>query len=109
MCIIESKPDNIPADLRIVTPWPELQGLADSIDLNTCDDITHKHTPWGAQLLLFSTFCTRDSFQLQSTLAPVMVLPPILLPQPLFRLNHVRKTPGQAALFCHSCTYYQWS
>lgn len=47
MCIIESKPDNIPADLRLGNPWPELQTLADSIDLDTCDDITHKHTPWG--------------------------------------------------------------
>ena len=56
MCIIESKPDNIPADLRIATPWPELQSLADSIDLKTCDDITHKHTPWGASSS-FKTSC----------------------------------------------------
>eukprot|EP00892_Ulva_mutabilis_P000800 jgi/Ulvmu1/10720/UM068_0005.1 len=58
-CIIESKPDNIPSDLRVSKPWPELQSLADSIDLETCDDITHKHTPW-ALLLIKAVKAWRD-------------------------------------------------
>ena len=48
MPIIESKPDNRVADLRLSRPWPELQQFADSIDLSSCEDVTHKHVPYGA-------------------------------------------------------------
>lgn len=97
MCIIESKPDSIPADLRIVNPWPELQDLADSIDLNTCDDITHKHTPWGAHFC--STCCSRDCFRLNLILATFcphpLILPTTLPPQPC-----LHRAPGQAGTLC---------
>lgn len=45
--VIESKPDNTVEDLRFHQPWPELQRFADSIDLASADDITHKHVPYG--------------------------------------------------------------
>ena len=47
LCIIESRPEHVPNDLRLINPWPELQEMADSIDLDTCDDIMHEHTPYG--------------------------------------------------------------
>lgn len=49
MAIVESKPDNVVADLRLAQPWPELQAFADSIDLESCTDMVHKHVPYGAQ------------------------------------------------------------
>lgn len=45
--VIESKPDNAVEDLRFQRPWPQLQQFADSMDLHTADDITHKHIPYG--------------------------------------------------------------
>lgn len=33
-------------DLRIDSPWPELQEFADSIDLDTLDDTEHAHIPY---------------------------------------------------------------
>ena len=51
MCIIESKPDNVAADLRLGDPWPELQQFADSLDLNTVENIVHKHIPYGVPSL----------------------------------------------------------
>ena len=45
--VIESKPDNTVEDLRFHQPWTDLQDFADSIDLDSADDITHKHVPYG--------------------------------------------------------------
>ena len=52
--VIESKPDNAVEDLRFHRPWPELQHFADSVDLHTADDITHKHIPYGKSIGLLS-------------------------------------------------------
>lgn len=46
--MVESKPDSAAQDLRFHAPWPQLQALAQSIDLDTADDIQHKHVPYGA-------------------------------------------------------------
>lgn len=32
---------------RLHNPWPQLQELADSIHLDTVDDVTHRHIPCG--------------------------------------------------------------
>ena len=45
--VVESKPDSAAQDLRFHAPWPQLQALAQSIDLDTADDIRHKHVPYG--------------------------------------------------------------
>lgn len=45
--VIESKPDNTVEDLQFHQPWTELEHFADSIDLASADDITHKHVPYG--------------------------------------------------------------
>jgi hypothetical protein len=50
MTIMESKPDNTVPDLRLAQPWPELCALANSIDLDSCCNMVHKHIPYGAQL-----------------------------------------------------------
>lgn len=47
LCVIETKPDTTPSDLRLSTAWPDLLSLANEVDLDSCDDIVHKHTPWG--------------------------------------------------------------
>lgn len=57
LCIVETKPDTVPSDLRLSTAWPELLSLADEVDLEGCDDILHKHTPWGATALLYAPEC----------------------------------------------------
>lgn len=49
--VTESKPDNTVEDLRFHQPWTELQRFADSIDLASADDITHKHVPYGGSAL----------------------------------------------------------
>lgn len=49
--VIESKPDSEVQDLRFHAPWPELLSLAQSVDLATADDITHKHVPYGLLLI----------------------------------------------------------
>lgn len=46
--VVESKPDSAVADLRFHAPWPQLQALAESVDLAALDDIEHKHVPYGA-------------------------------------------------------------
>jgi hypothetical protein len=48
MTIIESKPDNTVPDLRLAHPCPELRAFANSIDLESCTNIVHKHVPYGA-------------------------------------------------------------
>lgn len=50
-CVIESKPDNTVADLRLLNPWPDLAQYAESLDLAATDDMTHKHVPWVVLLL----------------------------------------------------------
>lgn len=45
--MVESKPDSAVADLRFHAPWPQLQALAESVDLAKLDDIEHKHVPYG--------------------------------------------------------------
>lgn len=45
--VVESKPDNTVEDLRFHQPWTQLERFADSIDLASADDITHKHVPYG--------------------------------------------------------------
>ena len=47
MTIVESKPDTVVADLRLSQPWPELVAFSDSIDLDSCTDMIHKHVPYG--------------------------------------------------------------
>ncbi|CAL8467774.1 g7312 [Coccomyxa elongata] len=49
--VIESKPENTLEDLRLHKPWPKLKEYAASIDLQSIDDITHKHVPYGILLL----------------------------------------------------------
>ena len=34
---------------RLHNPWPQLQELADSINLDSVDDVTHRHIPYGVQ------------------------------------------------------------
>lgn len=34
---------------RLHKPWPKLKEYAASIDLQSIDDITHKHVPYGEQ------------------------------------------------------------
>ncbi len=45
--VVESKPDNAVMDLRFHAPWPQLQALAEAVNLATADDIEHKHVPYG--------------------------------------------------------------
>mmetsp|Transcript_20485 Transcript_20485/g.61666 ORF Transcript_20485/g.61666 Transcript_20485/m.61666 type:complete len:555 (-) Transcript_20485:2962-4626(-) len=49
--VVESKPDSAAQDLRFHAPWPQLQALAQSIDLATLNDIDHKHVPYGLLLV----------------------------------------------------------
>ena len=63
-CIVESKPDHLPDDLRLSDPWPELLAYAASFQLEsvcgttstgpasvTMDDMTFKHIPYVVILL----------------------------------------------------------
>jgi hypothetical protein len=61
MCIIESKPDTVLPDLRLGKPWPELLQFADSISLDDCEDIVHKHTPYCAPSRCGGTACINRS------------------------------------------------
>jgi amyloid beta precursor protein binding protein 1 len=49
--VIESKPDSAPDDLRLSAPWPELEQHCTSVDLGSCDDVTHKHVPYLVLLI----------------------------------------------------------
>jgi|APGre2960657444_1045066.scaffolds.fasta_scaffold00678_4 amyloid beta precursor protein binding protein 1 len=44
--VVESKPDNVPDDLRVAAPWPELLDFCAGFQLAACDDVTHKHVPY---------------------------------------------------------------
>jgi amyloid beta precursor protein binding protein 1 len=44
--VVESKPEFSLQDLRVANPFPELQKLADSIDLEPEDSQEHAHVPW---------------------------------------------------------------
>ena len=37
---------------RLTCPWPELASHAASLDLDSLDDVTHRHIPYGAPVLL---------------------------------------------------------
>ena len=51
-CIVEPKVFMIkPKDLRIHDPFPELQQLADSIDLASVEEIVHQHVPYALLLI----------------------------------------------------------
>ena len=60
-CIIESKPDHLPHDLRLSNPWPELSAFAESFRIGDgakeydlyehMDDMTFKHVPYVVLLL----------------------------------------------------------
>nr|XP_023013135.1 nedd8-activating enzyme E1 regulatory subunit [Leptinotarsa decemlineata] len=43
--VIESHPDNSKPDLRLLTPWPDLQEYLESINVATLDQKTRSHTP----------------------------------------------------------------
>jgi len=49
--IIESKPDNPPDDLRIYSPFPELQRYVDAIKLEGMDSAQHGHIPYAVILV----------------------------------------------------------
>ncbi|CAM6070645.1 unnamed protein product [Sphagnum tenellum] len=49
--VIESKPDNKVEDLRLHNPWPELQRYADEFDIDTTDNVIHKHIPFAVLLI----------------------------------------------------------
>jgi len=49
--IIESKQDNPPDDLRLLTPFPELIQFSDSLDLDSMNSTDHSHTPFVVILL----------------------------------------------------------
>lgn len=51
--IVESKPDNFVEDVRLDEPFPELQDLASSIDLETLTKQQHSHVPWIILMLKF--------------------------------------------------------
>jgi NEDD8-activating enzyme E1 regulatory subunit len=55
--VVESKPDSAVADLRFHAPWPQLQALAESVDLAKLDDIEHKHVPYGVCEMAASADC----------------------------------------------------
>lgn len=60
--MVESKPDNAPEDLRLGQPWPALQAFAESFDLATLDDVTHRHLPYGAPpALACSNICCGEA------------------------------------------------
>jgi amyloid beta precursor protein binding protein 1 len=44
--VVESKPDSAPDDLRLSAPWPELEQHCVAVDLESCDEVTHKHVPY---------------------------------------------------------------
>ena len=50
-CVVESKPDNAPEDLRLGQPWAALQAFAHSFELPSLDDVTRRHLPYGAPAL----------------------------------------------------------
>ena len=44
--MVESKPDSAPDDLRLSAPWAELEQHCVAVDLESCDEVTHKHVPY---------------------------------------------------------------
>ena len=52
-CVIESKPDHLPHDLRMSCPWPELVEYVTSFNVEdtSMDDITFRHLPYVVILL----------------------------------------------------------
>lgn len=50
-CVVETKPDNKVEDLRLGTPWPELEKFVMDFDMDSLDDKTYKHVPWAIILV----------------------------------------------------------
>ncbi|GAU99400.1 hypothetical protein RvY_10410 [Ramazzottius varieornatus] len=51
--VIESKPDNFVPDLRVESPFPQLQVLCDSFNLETMHKKQHSHLPYVILLVKF--------------------------------------------------------
>mmetsp|Transcript_16625 Transcript_16625/g.18611 ORF Transcript_16625/g.18611 Transcript_16625/m.18611 type:complete len:643 (-) Transcript_16625:281-2209(-) len=49
--LLQPKPTNSPPDLRLVTSFPSLKKLVDSIDLDKLDDQQHGHIPYPVLLM----------------------------------------------------------
>ena len=49
--MVESKPDSAPDDLRLSAPWVELEQHCAAVDLESCDEVTHKHVPYVVLLI----------------------------------------------------------
>jgi len=45
-CVVETKPDNELGDLRLTDPFPELRKYADSINMESLDQVQHGHVPY---------------------------------------------------------------
>eukprot|EP00894_Picocystis_sp_ML_P001093 jgi/Pico_ML_1/51610/g2605.t1 len=43
--VIEARPDNVPDDLRLLSPWPELDAYVDKFELEGLDEATFRHVP----------------------------------------------------------------
>jgi NEDD8-activating enzyme E1 regulatory subunit len=50
ICFEAKGPDSKP-DLRVANPFPALQAIADGLDLDACDDETHRHVPYPVLLV----------------------------------------------------------
>lgn len=44
--VVEARPDNVPDDLRLLAPWPELDAYVDKFELEALDDATFRHVPY---------------------------------------------------------------
>eukprot|EP01138_Halocafeteria_seosinensis_P009792 gb/GECG01010003.1/.p1 GENE.gb/GECG01010003.1/~~gb/GECG01010003.1/.p1 ORF type:complete len:559 (+),score=85.66 gb/GECG01010003.1/:1-1677(+) len=67
--VLDSKPDSREGqlDLRLDSPFPELQEFADSINLDTCDDMTYKHIPYPVLLLKIANMWTDEGNPIPKT------------------------------------------
>ena len=43
-------PEGVRYVCRLACPWSELASYAASVDLDSLDDVTHRHIPYGAAL-----------------------------------------------------------
>ncbi|KAK9479449.1 hypothetical protein V1514DRAFT_351231 [Lipomyces japonicus] len=50
--VVESHPDST-VELRLDSPWPELEQLAESVNLDELDDMEHAHVPYVILLLKY--------------------------------------------------------
>lgn len=54
-CLVDTKPENSPVDLRIANPFPELLEFASRFDLEAMDDEQHSHVPFIVILIQASS------------------------------------------------------